>query len=185
MSKQVAESAQGGGISANQGSAATPPAPNQSAGVERHIAGPRAAGVFPVRTDPRVISPKGAAAPGARRNFANPLPPSRIHKIRDRQAARAIREATRAQFTGPIKQYCGLCKLWVNTGLKGKSNWDHHVSGSQHKSKERRNQGHWLDYCAFCPGKGPFTSKAQSEQHLQSKGHEENVWHAGPAFRTK
>ena len=179
MSNQSTGRNQGGDLPANQGSSATPLAPNQSAGVERHTAGPRAAEATSARTDPRVIQPRGAAAPGVRRNFANPLPPSRIHKLRDRQAARAIREATRAQFTGPIKQYCGLCKLWVNTGLKGKSSWDKHVSGSQHKSKERRNEGHWSEYCAFCPGKGPFTSKAQSEQHLQSNGHKDNVWHAG------
>ena len=183
MSNQSAEREQGGGTAANQDSTATPPAPNQSAGVERRIAGPRAAEASATRIDPRVIKVRGAAAPNKPRSFANPLPPSRIHKIRDRQAARAIREATRAQFTGPIKKYCGLCKLWVNTGLKGQSSWDKHVSGSRHKTKERRNQGHWSEYCGFCPGKGPFTSKAQSEQHFGSKGHKDNVWHACPAFR--
>ena len=79
-------------------------APNQTASGEKRFAVTRAVEASTARIDPRVTKVRGAATPGKRCNFATPLLPSRIYKMRDRQAARAIRKATRAQFTGPVKK---------------------------------------------------------------------------------
>ena len=156
----------GGGSSANQGSTSA----NQVAlGVFLGEISPQArpSGVSPANNQEpasgggssgaasssavrRVYVPRGSAPSGGRRTFAQPLPvASSLPRIRDREARQIEKEQRKAQYTGPIKKWCGPCKQYINTDCFGLKNWAAHLEGKKHKNNVRKDR-YWSAKCEFC-----------------------------------